>query len=577
MADEKDEIRARIDIVDLVGRRVVLKRTGRNWTGLCPFHDDKRPSFTVSSATGYYRCWSCGEKGDAFTWVMKTQGLEFAEALRLLAHEAGVTLKHTGPTAEPGERARQTAAMEEALSFFRAQFLRSEEAQAYATNRGLTQDILSHWEIGFSPAAGSVLSTILQKKGVSLHMAKELFLVDTDAGGGFYDKFRERLMFPIRNDRGELVAFGGRNLGSNDPKYINSSDTPLYRKSRVLYGLNHARETLFRSREAVLTEGYLDVIACHAAGVTNAVASLGTSLAEDHAKMLKRFCERVVILYDADAAGEKAAARAVQVLEAEGIQTRVSLMPPGQDPDTLLRSLGPAAVKQAVESSLSPLDFRMRSIENRLKPDEESFWTEIVAALVDAKLDIEREVHLTRLAAIYPGTRDVIAARRALQAQILRERRARSKPRGMALPVAAVSVEAQALEPSERVLFLALLGREKRETAWLNIVDQNLMITPQGELLRQAVADTFPLTMPEGEPREWLDQIEDKDAAEALVALEMEPYLGIPDDELEGAIAILKNRIQRSEVRLLITQGSSENRDLGDIRLRLQKSKEKGP
>ncbi|MFQ3677909.1 MAG: DNA primase, partial [Fimbriimonadaceae bacterium] len=299
MAGEREEIRARISIVELVGQRVSLKRTGKDWKGLCPFHPDKNPSFSVSETTGRYRCWSCGETGDVFSWVMKTQNVDFPEALEILARQAGVELTPRAGAPDHSLRVRQLAAMEEALKFFREQLVRSREALGYVERRGLDQEILDAWEIGYAPADGSPLSRRLGKAGFPLEMCRDLFLVD-QSGSGYRDKFFNRLMFPIRNERGELVAFGGRVLGDGHPKYINSGDTPIFRKSRVLYGMFRAREAMRRRRHAVLVEGYLDVIACHRAGVDTAVASLGTALAEEHAQLLRRWVDEVTIFYDGD-------------------------------------------------------------------------------------------------------------------------------------------------------------------------------------------------------------------------------------------------------------------------------------
>ncbi|HZH98329.1 MAG TPA: DNA primase, partial [Fimbriimonadaceae bacterium] len=427
MRDETDEIRARVNIVDLVGSSVNLKKAGKDWKGLCPFHQDRNPSFQVSPQLGRYRCWSCGEHGDIFTWVMKTQNVEFREALEILAKQAGVTLKSKKPSG-PDTKPMQLSAMEAALQFFRDALIKSPAARAYCERRGISDDVIARWEIGYAPDVGEALANHLKRGGFSLNECKALFLVDQDAGGGFFDKFRGRLMFPIRDERGELVAFGGRLLGDGHPKYINSSDTPLYKKSRVLYGMYRAKDAMRETRTAVMVEGYLDVIACHSAGVTNAVASLGTALSEEHAKLLARWCDGVTILYDSDAAGEKAAGRGIEVLEAEKLRIRVALMPAGEDPDTLLRTAGAAAVQDAVKKGVKPLDYRIRSIEKRLKSDQEEFWNEIAAALATEPLEMERSKHILRLAPTYPDLRDPIEAQKALRRMVTQAARAHKSP-----------------------------------------------------------------------------------------------------------------------------------------------------
>ncbi|MCH8980224.1 MAG: DNA primase, partial [Armatimonadetes bacterium] len=278
MADERELVRSRIDILDLVGQRVRLKRSGKNWTGLCPFHEDRNPSFSVSPDIGRYKCWSCDASGDVFTWVMETQGVEFREALEILAKQAGVELTR-GSRQDHTRRRRMTDAMAVALDFFRDQLQVSQRAREYCKGRGLDDDTLARWDIGYAPDLGEALAAELKKKGCKLSECRELFLVDGNEQIGYGDRFRGRVIFPIRDDQGNLIAFGGRIIGDGRPKYINSSDTPLFSKSRTLYGMHRARDTVRKLRRAVVVEGYLDVIACHRAGVTNAVATLGTSLA----------------------------------------------------------------------------------------------------------------------------------------------------------------------------------------------------------------------------------------------------------------------------------------------------------
>lgn len=425
MADEfdrvKDDIRRRTDIVDLVGQLVSLRRNGRNWTGLCPFHDDKNPSFVVSTEYGHYRCWSCGAKGDVFTWVMETQKLTFGEALKALAKEAGVELPKS--RAKPEASDSWDAAMSSALSFFRDQLKKTPLAANYVAGRGIPEAAAAKWELGYAPDVGEALAMHLQKAGFTLAECRKLFLVDQDAGGGYFDKFRGRLMFPIRDERSRLVAFGGRIIGDGQPKYINSGDTPLFSKSRVLYGLDRAKEAVSKAKVATVVEGYLDVIACHEAGVETAVATLGTSLTDQHAKLLKRWCDKVVLLYDGDEAGQKAADRGAEILEAEGLTVHIALMPPGDDPDTLLRREGPQAVQKAAAHGVTPLEFRLAATAKKFDPTGTEYWTEIVEVFAKERSEMEAQRHLHRIAAEYPGIKDKVAARQALGRTISKRKR----------------------------------------------------------------------------------------------------------------------------------------------------------
>lgn len=510
MAGEIDDIRTRIDIVDLVGQRVQLRKTGKSFTGLCPFHDDKRPSFTVNPVIQRYKCWSCGEGGDIFTWVMKTQNIDFPEALDILATQAGVVLSRraTDPTSK-SERALQLEIMEAAQTFFREQLLKSSIALDYLRNRGIDLDVAQEWELGYAPDVGEAMAVFLQRKGYSLALCRTLFLVEEDTGGGYYDKFRGRLMFPIRDERNALVAFGGRVLGDALPKYINSSDTPLYRKSRVLYGMHKASSAIVKSkpRQAVLCEGYLDVIACHRAGVTGAVASLGTALSEDHAKLLARWSDEIVILYDADAAGQKAAERALEVLKTEKLVSRVALMPSGDDPDTLLRKQGPAAVQEAVKGATLPTAFRLDQIVAAHKEKGQAFWAATVEALSQASDIPEIERHIERLVSLYTGVEDQLYVRENLRTQVLQRRRtAKSQePQQQTAPI--FRMAASELHSSEATLVVALLTPGLRNIAHDALVLPELFISQTGREFANGYVKTFGEEPPSGEPSVWINRL----------------------------------------------------------------------
>ena len=572
MSDERDEIRRRVDIVSLVSREVSLKKRGKNWTGLCPFHDDKNPSFTVNSETGRYKCWACGEGGDCFTWVMKRRHVEFPEAMRLLAAEAGVTLTAHDP--QKAERRRtQSDAMEEALRFFRETLEKTSAAKEYCERRGIDPETIDTWELGFAPDQGEALAMRLKRNEYSLAEGKELFLVDQDAGGGYFDKFRARLMFPIRDERGLLVAFGGRLLGQGNPKYINSSDTPLYRKSRVLYGFNKARETISSKRHAVLTEGYLDVIACHRAGVTQAVASLGTALSEDHAKLLARWCDTVTIFYDSDEAGQKAADRAIEVLSAEKIKVRLAFMPDGEDPDSLLSKGGPAAVQEAVENDATPLDFRIRRVESKLAPSQDEYWDAVVEALSTTRSELAIAKHLDRLAPLYPGIKDPIRAGEALRKMVDQARRQRRRsanpdyeePRPREVRKSSI----RELHSAEISLFQAFMSEEFRGSGWMVGRLPGFMATGLGERIAQAIATAFPTEAPSGPAREWVHRLEPEEIRDLMGEIVSDARVDrLTDEFVSDTIHRLKSmaedRAQR-KVRDAATDDQAKQRYLEEV------------
>lgn len=582
VSDERELIRQRINIVDLVGSRVQLKRSGKNFTGLCPFHEDRRPSFFVMPDSGRYKCFSCGEAGDAFTWVMKQENVDFTEALRLLAKQAGVELSSRKP-GEESQRGRQLEAMKLAQTFFVEQLSKSSFALDYCQGRDLNAEVRETWGLGFAPADDHALATALKKAGFPLAECKELFLVEGDAEIGYHDKFRGRLMFPIHDERGELVAYGGRILGDGQPKYINSSDTPLFRKSRVLYGLHRAKNAIGKSRVAVLVEGYLDVIACHRAGVETAVASLGTSLAEDHAKLLKRWCDEVVVLYDSDAAGEKAAARACDVLGTEGLKVRVALMPPGEDPDTLLRTAGAAAVEKAAEGGLSPLAFRLMQIERTTDPNDPDFWERAIDALAQSPSPLEIEREAARLAGKYlPGSREGKVIQLMQQVRLAQREKMRSTKRTNERPgVARTAIQVAPLPMSEETVFRAFVEELHRVEAYAAI-KSGLIDSSVGRSLAAAILDAFPNEPPRGKVGDWLDKIEPASIGDRLAdllvdvrqengALHMKDRLPVSTSELQDVIRQLENEKDQRTVASLREQATGED----DLRAAYERMRKK--
>lgn len=574
MPDDVALVRSRIDIVDLVGQRVQLKRAGKHWKGLCPFHADKNPSFQVSAQTGTYRCWSCQAHGDCFTWVMETERVEFGEALRILAKQAGVEL--TGR--QEGDRTQREMgerAMEAALLYYRERLDATKAAKSYCERRGIDAGTLAHWEVGYAPDEGTALATHLKKLDVPLALAKDLYLVDGDAGSGYFDRFRGRLMFPIRDGRGMLVAFGGRLLGEGQPKYINSSDTPLFSKRQVLYGLFRAKDAMSRSKRGVLVEGYLDVIACHRAGLEEAVASLGTALSEEHAKMLSRWAKDVVILYDADEAGRKAADRAADILGAAGLRTRVALLPPGEDPDTLLRKAGPESVRQAADKGLTPLAFRIEQIRQRRRPEDPDFWTEAVEAMAGSKDDFEVQKFALQLGAEYPDLRDPATAARLLQRRVVEKRR--EGRRGGSMPGAKAIATGPAMRTQERTVLRAILDPAFAPMAWATIRDPELFVTRAAHELAVALAAAFPAEDPQGPPRAWMGDALDDAVLTALSDLEMADLLLLNEDEVRDAIATLRQERARREAQAAKSSAAQDDDALRDLQERFKRLKKSGP
>jgi DNA primase len=575
VADERDLIRSRIDIVDLIGQRVRLKKSGRNWTGLCPFHEDRNPSFSVSADIGRYKCWSCGASGDAFTWVMQTQGVEFREALEILAKQTGVELSQ-GKGPDRSQRQRMFDAMSAAQAFFRQQLQTNEGARAYCDRRGLTADVLDEWEIGYSGDYEFALGTELQRQGFKLSECKDLFLVDGDDKAGYIDRFKSRLMFPIRDDQGHLIAFGGRVTGDAIPKYINSSDTPLFSKGRTLYGMNKAKDPVRKSRQAVLVEGYLDVIACHRAGVTNAVATLGTAMSEQHVKRLALWCDEVVVLYDSDEAGQKAAERAVELLTVGGLKARVALMPKGEDPDTLLRSKGPEAVRVAVTKGVEPIDFLIQQIGLRFSPNQDEYWQEATAALAKLDNQLEVERHLMPLASRYPFMRDPERAARTLRGMVRQAKRKPSQVKDK--PEQQKKTVVTPLPPQlEAAPFRALADEATRAQAWEICKNEELFVTEAGRRLSRALLESWVELPSDPSPSSLLQTVPDERDRDLLAAVFM-----LEGPELtEAALADVQDRLSRRRDEILLrtaaVQGERSDADLLRIDARLKELKGEKP
>ncbi|MEW5882979.1 MAG: DNA primase [Armatimonadota bacterium] len=433
MPDDRETVRERSDLVALVSERVALKKSGRTFRGLCPFHQEDTPSFYVYPDSQTFHCFGCQKHGDIFTWVMETENLDFRGALDLLAQRAGIKLSSGGgKSASPSQKDDRAEVMEAALTWFRNRLHDSSEALQYCRERGIDDETMDKWELGYAPDEYEALTTHLQRSGKRLALAAECSLLTGDVSRGYNDFFRGRLIFPIRDTRGRLVAFGGRAIAGAEPKYLNSRDTPDFHKGSTLFGLHLAKEELKKTSRIVLCEGYLDVIACHRAGVRTACAPLGTAFGSQHAALVKRWADEAVVLFDPDASGRKAALQAARLLEREGVPARIALLPFGMDPDDLLRTEGPARLIQAAENPLSPTRFlvagllRDHGLGEQAVPTEvpQGFWDELLRILAHEGDPLESVDVLDELAGLHPVARsDRQAAFRALNQQLERIRK----------------------------------------------------------------------------------------------------------------------------------------------------------
>ena len=355
--DFAQHVKSVADIARIVGETVRLKKAGSNWVGLCPFHQEKTPSFSVHSTKQFYYCFGCGAKGDVFRFVMETERVDFLEALKRVAQRAGVPIPADRPSApatpEQRLRAKLGEIHEMAAEFFRAQLQSAEAApvRELMRKRGLKPATIDEFGLGYAPSGPSALATALKKEGFKQEELEPSGLVIRRESGGLIDRFRNRWIFPITSESGKVVAFGGRALGDDQPKYLNSPETPLYSKSRTLYNLSRSREAIRKASRAVIVEGYMDAIAVHQAGVPNVVASCGTALTSWQCRLLAKFGSEVVVNYDPDSAGVAATDRSLSLLLEEGLTVRVLRLTGGLDPDLYVREKGAKAYQEALEAA----------------------------------------------------------------------------------------------------------------------------------------------------------------------------------------------------------------------------------
>jgi DNA primase len=405
-----EEIREKCDLVEIISAHVALKKSGgKTFKGLCPFHNEKTPSFTVNPERQYWKCFGCGEGGSIFDFVMKVDNLTFPQAVEQLAKKAGVTIERSEKAARQySERERILRANNVACAFFKQSLAQSARARDYLSGRGLSADAAETYKLGYAPDAWDGLLNHLHEQRVDIADAvKAGLLVARESSTGFYDRFRDRLIFPILDASDRIIAFGGRSFGDEQPKYLNSPETPLFAKNKTLYGLNIARKAVPREDKVIVVEGYMDVITTQSAGFDNTVATLGTALTEEHVSVIGRFTKNVVLGFDSDSAGMKAALRSAPIFEQAGFKVRILSMPKGEDPDSLLRGGDVSRFAELLERALPIPDYRIKVALSGydLHTDEGKSGAlgEAVDVLAEVDGAVERERLIRFLAKYHPN------------------------------------------------------------------------------------------------------------------------------------------------------------------------------
>jgi len=545
-----EKVKQQADIVRVIGEYVRLKKTGQNFTGLCPFHQEKTPSFAVHPVRQIYHCFGCGAGGDVFKFVMEIEKCAFPEAVRAVAEKCGIPIprpREHSPE-ERRENQQRSALVEmhrDAAAFFARQLEQASEgrvAAAYLEDRGLDRVAIVRFGLGFAPSSGDALVRHLKSR-YSEKLLDLSGLVSRDPSGRLYDRFRRRIMFPIANDAGKIIAFGGRAMGDDQPKYLNSPETPIYSKSNVLYHLDRAKESVRQSDFGILVEGYMDAIAVARAGIVNVVASCGTSLAESQIKLLARFTRRIVVNFDPDTAGQAATERSLALLLEKEFDVRVLVLPGGADPDKFLNEQGPDAYRKLLTEALPYLDYliaRARETDRSTTAGKLASLNFLMPYLQRVPNRLLRSEWATRIASELRVDEPVLreAFRRAAA-----ERRSEVKPQPELL--------APAIRPAERRLMQMLFEAEGfRERLAGEISGHQLHRGLETERIFEIL-----VTKAGGRPdaATLAATLEERDRRMLFEVL-FEPYAEATWEEAESCLGVLRSRSLRQELAELQKQ-----------------------
>lgn len=461
--DFKEQVRSSADIVDVISGYVALKKRGHNFWGCCPFHGEKTPSFAVNPEKNMFYCFGCHEGGDVFKFIMKAENCGFLEALKLLANKYNIPIPETHKNAQELAREKQlqevVATNELAARYFQACLLRTEHgkpALAYLASRGIGQEIIESFSLGFALDSYTALVNNLGRHDCTPAQLVKAGLALTGKNGGTYDKFRRRVMIPIRDIRGRVVGFGGRVLGEGQPKYMNTGETSFFNKRYLLFGLDIARQEVRKTQQVLIVEGYMDAISLHAAGIKNAVASMGTAFAVEQARLLKRMALEVIFCYDSDAAGRRAAVRATTIAREAGLRVRIATVPQGKDPDEYIRQHGREAFLKVIEGAVEGIDFQINETisENNVSnlAGKVETVSNLLPFLLQCKNDIEVVEHIRKLA------QRLVIDEGLIMEEYRKAARKRSGQQNMpGLPVPGVRTTTTTVEQQAEELLLAVL------------------------------------------------------------------------------------------------------------------------
>lgn len=561
-----EELKLASDIESVVSSYVQLRRRGRILTGLCPFHSEKTGSFTVYPESQSFYCFGCGAGGDVIGFIRRIENLEYVEAVKLLAQRCGMAVPENGE--EDRTAKLRTVILEmnrEAARFYYDRLVSPEGKGAldYLLGRGLTPRTIKHFGLGYSPAGWTGLTDLLAKKGYKYGDMEAACLARRGKNGSYYDVFRDRVMFPIIDLRGNVIGFGGRKMTGEGPKYYNSPDTPVFKKTKNLFALNFAKKQ--KLENLILCEGYMDVIAMHQAGFTQAVASLGTSLTADQCRLAASYADEAILAYDSDDAGQKATKRAIALLDEAGMRSRVLTIEGAKDPDEFIKKYGGARFKKLLEGSAGAVEYELSKINSKYDtgaPEGRILaLREAVGLLADMKNPLEREVWAAKVAADYGATKEGVLAQ--AQAKLRRrsreeERRSVNAPalsRGEALLVPEKSRNPAAAAAEERLLEALLRHPEAAKDPALGVTGEDFTCGLYRRIFEKivwAVGEGSELSLSLfGEDF----TLEEQSAAARLMAAARESRCSA-EDALDAAAAIRRLRERKSDDEIAALSGS---------------------
>ena len=474
--DFVDKLRDESDIVSVVSDYVPLKKKGKNYWGCCPFHQEKTPSFSVAADKGFFYCFGCGVGGNVFNFLMKIENIDFFNAVKLLANKLNISLPEKEKSEEEKKREQKYARLYEvnqlAANFYHSCLTKTaygESSLAYLLNRGITQELIEKFQLGFAPPAWNKLEQSFASRGIAAETLLDSgLIVARPSGEGAYDRFRDRIMFPILNLRGQVVGFGGRVLDDTQPKYLNSPETLLYNKRRELYGIDQAFKSIREQGKVIVVEGYLDQISVYGAGITNVVASLGTAFTAEQAKMLLKLAPEIYFAYDGDAAGHKATIRALATVSELGAKVKIIQIPDGKDPDDFVRQFGANEFKLLIDKSLSLIEYQIECalaevVDYSHLEGKVAVISKVIPFLAQADNAVEVNAHLAHLSAVLTIDEGSIRAE-------LRKYRSTAGKDKNAKPIRSAPITAVAKQPS--------LAAEQAERHLIYFLFQDASIIP---------------------------------------------------------------------------------------------------